>query len=317
MDFKLPCLVLALSLIGTAQAADSPQRPSASANGSGIPFFLFSQTQVSFTYAADARYPNTVGGRAGNSLDGRSVPANVMTINHVNAWEYGTNLLDLDVINNGSQRPAGTGLPNPQVFENGSTIYNLVYRGTLSGNALTGSGMFTVPGWIKDVSVAYGVDHENDNSMGSLIGARAVAGLNVAFDVPAGFINVSVLAQQTWSRWGILPPPFRNTESDVTARVEVAYTLPLVFTNLPLSIAGFATYNPPRGPNPFGGNLKAEFLSRTDLVLDVGALAFNDPNRLKAFVGFLYWHNSHGENGRITPGTDTATFLAGVSVTVF
>ncbi|MGN7127687.1 hypothetical protein, partial [Methylorubrum thiocyanatum] len=283
------------------------------------PFFRFSDTQVTYTYLNDLRQPGVTGGRAGRSIEGRSAPGNMLSLTHVNGWEYGTNFVNLDLRRYGSQIPAGRPpYPGPATtFDYGQTTLFLTYRGTLSGNAMAGTPLFVLPGIIKDVSLAYGVDHQSDNTRLSLLRTRAMGGLSVSFDVPVGFFNLAVFAQKDWFRFADLLPPLRQTGTDIVPRVEATYLVPLTFTGLPLSLTGFASYNPPRGDDPKGGRLKAEVLMRSNLVLDLGDLLYQKPNRMKAFIGVLHQKNLLGANSRVVPGAQFTSFLAGLSFSVF
>ncbi|AMB45087.1 hypothetical protein [Methylobacterium sp. AMS5] len=307
--------VLAEELIQGPSGAPLPAEP----NTPTAPFFRFSDTQVAYTYLNDLRQPGVTGGRAGRSIEGRSAPGNMLSLTHVHGWEYGTNFVNLDLRRYGSQIPAGRPpFPGPATtFDYGQTTLFLTYRGTLSGNALAEQPLFVLPGIIKDVSLAYGVDHQSDDTKLSLLRSRAMGGLSFSFDVPVGFVNIAVMAQKDWFRFADLPPPRRQTGTDVVPRLEATYLIPLKFTGLPLALTGFASYNPPRGDDPKGGRLKAEVLTRANLVLDLGELIDNKPNRVKAFIGVLHQKNLLGANSRVVPGAQFTSFLAGVSFTAF
>jgi hypothetical protein len=310
-----PGAVQAEELIqGPSGAPLGPERPKPSP-----PFFRFSDTQVGYTYLSDLRQPGVTGGRAGRSIEGRSAPGNMLSLTHVHGWEYGTNFVNLDLRRYGSQIPAGKSpYPGPAAtFDYGQTTLFLTYRGTLSGNSLVGAPLFVLPGLIKDVSLAYGVDHQSDNTRLSLLRTRTMGGLSFTFDVPVGFFNLAVLAQKDWFRFADLLPPLRQTGTDIVPRIEATYLMPLTFTGLPLSLTGFASYNPPRGDDPKGGRLKAEVLTRTNLVLDLGDLLYQKPNRMKAFIGVLHQKNLLGANSRVVPGAQFTSFLAGLSFSVF
>jgi len=309
---------------GWVQAEELIQGPSGAPLGPeppkpSSPFFRFSDTQVTYTYLNDLRQPGVTGGRAGRSIEGRSAPGNMLSLTHLHGWEYGTNFLNIDLRRYGSQIPAGRP-PYPGLattFDYGQTTLFLSYRGTLSGNTMAGTPLFILPGIIKDVSLAYGVDHQSDNTRLSLLRTRAMGGLSFSFDVPIGFFNLAVFAQKDWFRFADLLPPLRQTGTDIVPRVEATYLVPLTFTGLPLSLTGFASYNPPRGDDPKGGRLKAEVLMRSNLVLDLGELLYQKPNRMKAFIGVLHQKNLLGANSRVVPGAQFTSFLAGLSFSVF
>ena len=108
---------------------------------------------------------------------------------------------------------------------------------------------------------------------------------------------------------------FRSVEYKMTPEFELTYTIPLAFTGLPLALAGFNTIVLPKGRygnvNQF--DTRMEFVSQTNLVLDIGQLIDNAPNRVEAFVGFQYWHNKFGGNPRYTINTEEKALIAGVA----
>ncbi|HEX8417152.1 MAG TPA: hypothetical protein VF641_06060, partial [Methylobacterium sp.] len=134
-----------------------------------------------------------------------------------------------------------------------------------------------------------------------------------------------VHAYKEWNRNGFNVQPNRDVSFDTVPEFEIVYNFPLGFTGLPLSLAGFNNIVLPKGRGvrdvsafPFNPPAQLEFLSRTNLVLDIGKLVYDQPNRLDAFVGFQYWLNKFG-NGetRTFKGTEEISFLAGVAVHIF
>jgi nucleoside-specific outer membrane channel protein Tsx len=318
---------LLLGMTGIGGAADLVTKAKPADPIKETPFFLFSDTQLSYRYQFPAAEPGVSITRPDGRVVTRDIPKNIFNISHADAWAYGTNFFSVDFLISGNQDPSGRtngfGVPtfdNSGAFE----VYGL-YRGTLSLNALTGTKMFAIPGFVKDVSLALGFDA---NTKDTAFGPRKkdiVGGLNFAFDVPAGFVNLTVNAYKEWNRNGFNVFPNRDTEFDVVPEFELVYSVPLTFTNLPLSLAGFNNIVLPKGRGitdptafPFNPKTGLEFLSRTNLVLDLGKLAWDQPNKVDVFVGFQYWHNKFGNVETATfKGTEEKSFLAGVSFHVF
>ncbi len=232
----------------------------------------------------DSREPG-IPATKGDPLAGRSIPKNVINISHADAWAYGTNFFSLDILKSGNQDPSGFAFPRlgERTGVGATEAYGL-YRGTLSGNALTGTKAFTFPGIVKDISLSYGTDLNSKNTSFGSEKRLVVAGLNFALDVPAGFLNVSVHASKEFNRNGIVPLPARAVEFNFTPEIEIVYNIPLRFTGLPLSLAGFNNIVMPKGRDGFGAETVTEFLSRTNLVLDIGKLVYDQPNKVDAFV---------------------------------
>ncbi|WP_407067265.1 hypothetical protein [Methylobacterium sp. Leaf111] len=328
--FTRPLVAAALGLatLMPALAADlakekAPVAPAEVPSG----FFLFSDTQISYRYQFPTARPGSQVQRADGSFRNQDAPKNILNISHADAWAYGTNFFTLDILKSGSQFSAGTtdGTGAPTFYDYGNTEAYGLYRGTLSLNALTGTKAFVVPGIIKDVSLAYGFDANAQNDAFGSKKRDVVGGLNFAFDVPAGFLSASVHAYKEWNRNGFNVAPNRDTSFNTVPEFEIVYSFPLAFTGLPLSIAGFNNIVLPKGrgvndPSAFATNPKTglEFLSRTNLVLDVGKLIYDQPNRVDVFIGFQYWLNKFGNIERANfKGTEEKSFLAGVSFHVF
>lgn len=322
---------LSLALAGAATAADletvrKTKAPEA-APVKETSFFLFSDTQFSYRYQFPAAEPGVQILRPNGSFATRDIPKSIYNISHADAWAYGTNFFTLDILKSSSQDPAGTtNVPGGFAqYSYGATEAYGLYRGTLSLNALTGTKAFVIPGVIKDVSLAFGFDAGSKNTPFGPKKRDVVGGLNFAFDVPAGFLNVAVHAYKEWNRNGFNFQPDRDVSFDTVPEVEVVYNFPLAFTGLPLSLAGFNNIVAPKGKgirDPFNyafyPGTGLEFLSRTNLVLDVGKLVYDQPNKVDVFIGFQYWLNKFGNVERATfKGTEEKSFLAGVAFHIF
>lgn len=280
-------------------------------------FFSFSDTIISYRFQGPSAEPGLGvrrpdGTRQGR-LEPREVPKNVVNLFHANAWTYGTNLLSLDILRSGSQDPAGDKQGN---FEGvGATEVYLIYRGVLSGNKIFDTTAFSIPGLVKDVGLSFGADINTKDTTFDSEKRAGTVGLNFAFDLPAGFLNLKLQAYKEFSRNGFAVGRFRSVGYLMTPEFEVTYSVPLTFTGLPLSLAGFNTIILPKGR--YGGanenQTQLEFVSQTNLVLDVGQLIADVPSRVEVFVGFQYWHNKFGGDPRRTINTEEKALIAGVS----
>ena len=321
---------LSLAMIGSGIAADldvNAKKAPAEAPAKAAPFFLFADTQVSYRYQFPAAEPGVQVQKANGSFANRDIPKNILNIAHADAWAYGTNFFSLDILKSGSQDPAGTtNAPGGFAqYDYGATEAYGLYRGTLSLNALTNTKAFAFPGLVKDVSLSYGFDANSKNTAFGPKKRDVVAGLNVSIDVPAGFLNVAVHAYKEWNRNGFNRQPDRDVSFDTVPEVEIVYNFPLSFTGLPLSLAGFNNIVLPKGRgirdvSAFAFNPKTglEFLSRTNLVLDLGKLIYDQPNKVDVFIGFQYWLNKFGNVETATfKGTEEKSFLAGVAFHIF
>ena len=321
----LTAAVLSFAAAGQVVAADLPKREKAPLvqEVKAPSFFLFSDTQVSYRYSFPAAEPGIGNLKTANPVDGRNIPKHILNISHADAWEYGTNFFSLDILKSGSQDPAGTsnGPGGANILygsgDVGATEAYGLYRGTLNLNALFKTSAFAIPGLIKAVSLSYGFDANTKNTIFGPEKRLAVGGLSFAVDVPAGFLNVAVHASHEWNRNGIVDGPARSVEFETTPEFEIVYNFPLTFTGLPLSIAGFNNIVMPKGRDGFGDKTVLEFLSRTNLVLDIGKLVYNQPNKVDAFIGFQYWRNKFGNDQRSLAGAEEKSFLAGFAFHIF
>ena len=327
----LVAAALSLGFVQAGAAADlDAKKAPVEAPAKEAPLFLFADTQFSYRYQFPTVSPGVQIQKADGSFRSREAPKQIYNISHADAWAYGTNFFSLDILKSGSQFPAGTTNPpgsvgSPFFADYGNTEAYGLYRGTLSLNAITNSKAFTLPGIVKDVSLAFGFDANSQNDAFGSKKRDVVGGLNFSFDVPAGFLNLSVHAYKEWNRNGFNLQPDRDQSFDVVPEFELVYNFPLGFTNLPLSLTGFNNIVLPKGRGvqntaDFAFNPKRglEFLSRTNLVLDVGKLIYDQPNKVDAFIGFQYWLNKFGNVETATfKGTEEKSFLAGVAFHIF
>lgn len=293
--------------------------------------FAFSDTVVSYRFQGPSAEPGLRVQRPDGQFVGREVPKNVINLFHANSWAYETNLLSLDILRSGSQDPAGNRVGR---FEGvGATEFYLIYRGVLSLDQVFDTQALAVPGIVKDIGLSFGADVNTKDTTFDSEKRAGTFGLSFAFDVPAGFVNLKVQGYKEFSRNGLAgngPVPgnsgrdavpgfdyahFRSVEFKMTPEFEITYTIPLPFTGLPMSLAGFNTIVLPKGRygtiNQYDTQL--EFVSQTNLVLDVGQLLADTPNRVEVFAGFQYWHNKFGGDPRRTLNTEEKALIAGVA----
>ncbi|KAB7781968.1 hypothetical protein [Methylorubrum populi] len=303
-----------LFLPGEASAIEPVFDPYATQQPPSSPsIFLFSDTTIAYRYMANTKQPGNAGG-AGPFIDGRSAPKHVITFAHVDAWQYGTNFLSIDFLRSGSQDPSGHKYPfNTIPTGDGALEYFGIYRGTLGFNAMSGTSNFAIPGFVKEISLAYGINNGKDNRSFRNDQLDLLAGFNFAFDVPVGFVGLSVHAYKSYNH-NALVPVNRETTYNWAPELELTYGIPLPIESLPLSINGYVTMIWPRGRDSFGNPTRLQLLSRTDLVLDIGKLFYNQPNRLNAFIGFEYYQNKFGADQRFIPGANQKSFLAGIAI---
>jgi hypothetical protein len=273
----------ALALVTQASAADLGAKPAAAP--APLPYFLFSDTQISYQFYTDAKEPGING----------PIQKNLITITHFDVTRWGTNFANIDFLKSNHFDPANNS-------NNGALEVYGLYRGTLSGNYLTGSKTFSM-GILKDVSLAAGFDANTKNTTFAPQKRLLVGGVSFAFDVP-GFLNVALLAGKEWNHCGFCTSPGQNTdpEFNVNAHIEISYMQPLAFTGMPLRVSGYTNIVTPKGKDGFNVQTKTEVLSDNRLTLDVGKIAFNKANTIDTFVGYRYWLNKFGNPSKNVAG---------------
>ena len=312
-------VVTALGGAGDRALAQAPAPAPAKPSTLGI--FDYSDTSLSWAFNFTTRDPNVEW----------SASKNVFTLNHIDAWKYGTNYLNVDLLVSDTRDPeapwGGPGHPIPGwgIGYGAVEVYAL-YRGALSFNQLFNTVAFTA-GPVSDVSFYFGGDI---NSKNTAMGPRkkdVVVGLQASLKVP-GYFNVAAAFYKEWNHNGIVElqgnPPGTSVEVDFapTATFEAEYMQPLGFTGIPLKVSGRTDVVLPKGPDGFGRETVTEFQTDNRLVLDLGRLIADKANVFDVFAGYRFWLNKFGTNPypplvAPLPGTMESTFYVGVTWHVF
>lgn len=296
-----------------ALAADMPVKATIGAPAAA-PVILFQDTTIGYNYEFDGKTPNAT----------YSIPKQVFEVQHIDTWTYGTNFFLVQLLKSGSIDPASPSR-TPGVGDGALEVYGL-YRGTLSGNALTGTKMFSV-GPIRDVSFIFGGDLEAKNNYFAAQKRDYVFGGQVSFDVP-GYLTVALNYYQEYNHNGVaqgliaagLLRPNANNDMlgkvsyDPTAEIEVAYMQPLTFTGLPLKVQGFVNFVLPKGLDAYGAKTVTEIYSQNRLLLDVTKMLDIKGPKTEVFVGYKYWGNKFGGDSKIYSGSVESQVTAGFQV---
>jgi len=316
-----------------AHAADLPSTKSPPTMPPPPSFFLFEDTTVSYRHEFSATDP-------GSAV---KFPKEIAGLTHVDAYAYGTNFFNIDFLQSNGFDPMAPALqaataPYTNYGAGGASmeLYAL-YRGTLSGNALSHSKMFSF-GFLKDISLSFGGDGESQNTAFAPHKRDLVGGIQFSFDVP-GYLTLAVHAYKEWNHNGLtqvggplafLSPgptsyfnPFNGGVSfRVTPEFEATYAQPLTFTGLPLTFSGFTNVVMPKGKDGFGNNTRTEILTSERLTLDIGQLTFGKPHVLDWFVGYKFWWDKFGNNATFgqasfTQGSYENQVYTGIALHVF
>ncbi len=283
---------LVAAFASQAGAADLNAKKKAAAAPAPAPYFLFADTTISYRFETSAKEPAI----------SSPVKKNVVSLTHFDVTKWGTNFVNIDLLKSNSADPANASTMGA------SEVYGL-YRGTISGNYLTGSKTFS-NGLIKDVSLAFGGDINNKNTEFNAQKKLIVGGVQFDFNVPGNF-SVALLAGKEWNHCGVNAicvgaGKSSNPEFNTNAHIEFNYMQPLAFTGLPLKFSGYTNIVTPKGKDGSGAQTKTEILTDNRLTLDFGKVVGYQANKIDTFVGHRYWLNKFGNDAKVRTGAGGA-----------
>ncbi|WP_407123305.1 hypothetical protein [Bradyrhizobium sp. STM 3561] len=230
-----------LQSVETVSAADVPQPPvkvippKKAANP--FPFFFINDNRLTFAYAPDGASPG---------FPGRT-PEMTFAFTHFDAWNYGTNLINVGLVKYSQHAPASPCTVSYQGCA-GSVLDYASIRSTFGFNEIFDTKLFTAAP-LRNVSLEVGADRGMRDVASALNVTAVTAGLQFAFDLPyKGFLNVAPLVYKEWIYSGTITPfgPFRPGVPDgvlefrPTWAVEANYYMDLGFLpeTIPLAVSG-------------------------------------------------------------------------------
>lgn len=255
----------------------------------GVQAATWSDTFIGYRYGTQFTEPSNP----------RDIEKHVLQFTHVSGYSLGQNFLNLDVLQSDSVDPASGG-------DSGATEAYLTYRHQLHLGKLTGEPLAFGP--IKDVALTGGFDLNTKNTDFAPRKRLLVAGPTLKFDMPRGFVDLSLFYAHEWNHCGASFCAINEIEFDPYYQVNLAWGLPFEAGPLPMKFQGFYNYNGEKGEDYQGNDTDPEQLMRTSLMLDVGQLAWGESNQLWAGVGYEYWRNKFGNHGKDGVDTDAPTF---------
>ena len=216
------------------------------------------------------------------------IKKNIVDLNHISGYKYGTNFFNVDYLVSDRKDPAGAG------SSNGAQEVYIVYRHTLD---LAKFGAPVVFGPVKGMGATLGFDVNAKTDAGYNSKKRMlVAGPTFFIDVP-GFLNVSLLvlkeSNAPYNTFSKVSTP-RYTY-DTHPMLTAAWGIPLP-GGLPLSFEGFANFITAKGKNEFGAETVAETNIDMQVMYDLSGLVGAGKNTLKLGVEYQYWKNKFGNN---------------------
>jgi nucleoside-specific outer membrane channel protein Tsx len=255
-------LAAALACVGTANAA------------------TFSDTSIGYRYGSEFSEP----------FNNNAISKNIVNLNHISGYKYGTNFFNADFLMSDDKDPAGAGSGN------GAQEVYVVYRHMVDLEKVTGTPYKFGP--VRGLGVTAGFDFNTKSDAGYNSKKRMlVAGPTFMLDVP-GFLNVSLL----WL-WESNAP--YNTFSKVSTprysydghpAIMAAWGIPFSIGSVPLSFEGFANVIASKGKNEFGVDTAAETNVDMQVMYDMSMAVGAAPKTLKVGIEYQYWKNKFGNN---------------------
>jgi nucleoside-specific outer membrane channel protein Tsx len=214
----------------------------------------------------------------------------ILNLNHISGYKYGTNFFNVDMLMSDSKDPAAAGSS-----EGAQEVY-VLYRNTVDLEKATGTPFKFGP--VRSTGITVGFDYNTKTDKGYNSKKRMlVVGPTFSMDVP-GFLNVGLYALLESNAPNATP---RYTY-DTHPMVGLAWGVPV--GSLPLSFEGFANFIAAKGKNEFGNDTAAETNIDMQVMYDVGAALGGAPKKFKVGLEYQYWENKFGnDSGKMAGAT--------------
>ncbi|HJD43881.1 MAG TPA: hypothetical protein H9906_02490, partial [Candidatus Paenalcaligenes intestinipullorum] len=242
----------------------------------------------------------------------QKIRKNILQFTHASGYDYGQNFLNVDILQSSKKDPTknepGHHFQSPY-GTTGATEAYLVYRHQLYVSKLADADFSFGP--VKDVTLTAGFDLNTKNTEFAPRKRLLVVGPTFKFDVPKGFVDLSLLYGKEWNHCGICNGPDQRNNVSFNSQfiASLAWALPFDAGAVPLKFQGLANFNGPKGRDGQNVKTKSEIMIRASLMADVGKMAFDKQNTLWVGVGYEFWHNKFGNRydaaGNKKPGIRT------------
>lgn len=233
----------------------------------------------------------------------RDVQKHVLQLGHASGHSLGQHFINLELLQSDSADPANGS-------DSGATEAYLVYRHQWHAGKVFDSPVAFGP--VGDMALTAGFDLNTKNTAFAPRKRQLVVGPTFKFDVPRGFLDLSLLYSREWNHCGLdacgLPGNSNSLSFDPYYQLSLAWGLPFEAGALPMKFQGFFNFNGEKGDDYFGVATEPEQLMRTSLMLDVGQMAWGEANELWVGAGYEYWRNKFGNHDKPGVDTDALTF---------
>ena len=245
----------------------------------------WSDTSISWRY----------GTRFAEPFNPEHINKHIFALTHASGYKYGSNFFNVDLLQSDKNDPASL------TQSEGAQEAYVVYRHLLDIGALRGTEMRYGP--VKGVGLTLGFDWNTKNDVGYNSRKRMlVAGPTLMWDVPAGFLNTSILVLRESNAPSGAFPPIANVNGrytyDTHAALSVNWAIPVAER---LAFEGYGMFIAAKGQDEVGLGTGAETNIDMALMYDVGSHFGQPKNRFRVGLEYQFWNNKFG-NTRATTG---------------
>jgi nucleoside-specific outer membrane channel protein Tsx len=230
------------------------------------------------------------------------ITKNIVGLTHVNGYKYGSNFINVDLLMSNQNDPAYAG------SSTGAQEFYAVYRNTVDFSKVTGKSYKS--GFVRGLGATAGFDFNAKADQGYNSKKQMfVAGPTVMLDVPAGFLNVSLL--QLWETNSPNNTDRNNTYYGGVNRytykphpmLSASWAIPFSVASVPLEFAGYANFISSKGKLENGADSRAETNIDFQVMYDISSSVGATPKTLKVGAEYQYWKNKFGNDYTGAAGT--------------
>ena len=224
-------------------------------------------------------------------IDG-TIKKDILQLNHVSGWAYGTNFFNVDMLMSDKGDPAANG-------KSGANEVYVVYRTALSLGKLSGKNLGFGP--VRDVSFTAGFDFNAKDTAFASKKRFLVLGPTLNFKAGSGFFDLGLWGCHEQNYNGIVG---KSVDFKTTYLISAAWGLPFQVGPVGAEFKGYANYVGAKGKDGFGVETKPETLANLSLLVDVSPV-FGTKKKVYAGVGYEYWNNKFGGQNSDAPAPAT------------
>jgi hypothetical protein len=258
----------------------------------GVQAAEWSDTSISLTHGSKFAEPYL----------SNSISKNIVGLNHVSGYKYGTNFFNVDMLMSNGADPAyhTPGGANRDFSKSTAQEVYVIYRNTLDLGKLTGKSFKTTG--VRGLGFTGGFDFNTKADSGyNSKKQMVVLGPTAFIDVPAGFLNVSLL--QAWESnagygWNASTGAYQGYDrKSYTPHPILSANWGIPFTAIvPLEFQGVANYIASKGELENGHASTKETFIDLRLMYDMSGAVGAAPKTLKVGAGYQYWKNKFGNS---------------------